>query len=430
MVMDFLETKDGMLYIDGVSAQDLCEKYGTPLFVYSEKAIISAIEHYKNSINEYYNGNGMVLYASKAFSCKEIYRIAAAEGIGVDCVSAGEIFTALSAGFPAEKIFFHGNNKTEDELRYALKNNVGHVVADNFYELDMLDRIAGEFGVTVKTLLRITPGIDAHTHDFIKTGKIDSKFGFAIATGDAMKAAETAASKQNLSLIGFHCHIGSQIFETEPFVEAARVMMKFISDVKSKTGACISELNLGGGFGIKYTEDDHPLEYTAFLREVSKEIKALAKAYSVDMPAVFIEPGRSIVAPAGLTLYRIGGVKEIKDVRSYVSVDGGMCDNPRYALYGSKYTFLVANRMDEPADYIATIAGKCCESGDLLAENVKIAHPNQGDILAVLATGAYNYSMASNYNRIPRPAAVMVKDGSGRVIIRRESYEDLIKNDV
>lgn len=425
-----LRVENGHLIIGGADTVELAKEYGTPLYVFDEQVIRNACRDYKNSIERYYDGNGMVLYASKAFSCKEMYRIAKDEGIGVDTVSGGEIYTALKSGFPAENIFFHGNNKTDAELKMAIENNVGHIVIDDFTEIERISTFAVNTGKTVKAMLRIKPGIDAHTHDFIKTGQNDSKFGFTLETGEALKAAKKAISAKGLELTGFHCHIGSQIFSTEPFCLAANVMASFISRIANETGHIVKELNLGGGFGIRYTEKDDPLPYSEFMERVSAQLKYSCKELSIPVPKVYIEPGRSIVGPAGITLYTVGSIKTIPDIRTYVAVDGGMGDNPRYALYGAEYEAVVANRADEEKTFSCTIAGKCCESGDLIGENMMIQTPNSGDILAVLATGAYNYSMASNYNRIPRPAAVMVKDGASRVIIERETYEDLVSKDV
>ena len=429
MVMDCTKIIKNNLYIENVNTQDLVKTYGTPLYVFSENSIRNNINKYKKSIDTYYNGYGKVVYASKAFSCKEIYRIAKSENISADCVSMGEIYTAISAGFNAENIIFHGNNKTEEELIFALDKGVGRIVIDNFEEIEFLDSLAKEKNIKVNVLLRITPGVDAHTHDYIKTGKIDSKFGFAIATGDAKAAVKSVLNKQNLNLYGLHSHIGSQIFDTEPFVHAADVMLKFIKEIKEATSFEIKELNLGGGFGVKYTNEDDPVDYEDFMKAVSTQINLSCNKYNIKIPFIYIEPGRSIVAPAGLTLYTVGSVKEIKDIKNYVAVDGGMSDNPRYALYNAKYTMLIANKAENPQVYKASIAGKCCESGDLLAENIMIQIPAKGDILAVLSTGAYNYSMSSNYNRIPRPAVVLVNENSHRLIVKRETYEDIISND-
>lgn len=429
MVMDCTKIIKNNLYIENVNTQDLVKTYGTPLYVFSENSIRNNINKYKKSIDTYYNGYGKVVYASKAFSCKEIYRIAKSENISADCVSMGEIYTAISAGFNAENIIFHGNNKTEEELIFALDKGVGRIVIDNFEEIEFLDSLAKEKNIKVNVLLRITPGVDAHTHEYIKTGKIDSKFGFAIATGDAKAAVKSVLNKQNLNLYGLHSHIGSQIFDTEPFVHAADVMLKFIKEIKEATSFEIKELNLGGGFGVKYTNEDDPVDYEDFMKAVSSQINLSCNKYNIKIPFIYIEPGRSIVAPAGLTLYTVGSVKEIKDIKNYVAVDGGMSDNPRYALYNAKYTMLIANKAENPQVYKANIAGKCCESGDLLAENIMIQIPAKGDILAVLSTGAYNYSMSSNYNRIPRPAVVLVNENSHRLIVKRETYEDIISND-
>ena len=425
-----LTVKNNHLYIGGADTVELAKQYGTPLYVFDEQVIRNACRDYKNSIDRYYDGNGMVLYASKAFSCKEMYRIANDEGIGVDTVSGGEIYTALAAGFPAENIFFHGNNKTDAELRIAVEKEIGHIVIDDFLEIDRLNAIAGELGKKVKVMLRIKPGIDAHTHEFIKTGQNDCKFGFTLETGEALEAAKKAIKAENLNVTGFHSHIGSQIFSTEPFCLAASVMASFIARIANETGHVVSELNLGGGFGIRYTEKDSPLPYSEFMEKVSAQLKYSCKELSLPVPKVYIEPGRSIVGPAGITLYTVGSIKTIPDIRTYVSVDGGMSDNPRYALYGAEYDAVIVNKAGEPKNFKATIAGKCCESGDLIGENIMIQPPETGDILAVLATGAYNYSMASNYNRMPRPAAVMVKNGESRIIVKRETFEDLISKDV
>ncbi len=425
-----LKTKEGHLVWGGVDCLDLANEYGTPLYVFDEQMIREACRDYKTSIERYYDGNGMVLYASKAFSCKEMYRIANEEGIGVDVVSGGEMYTALSSGFPNEKIFFHGNNKTTAELQLAIKNNIGRIVVDDFDEIDRIERIAETYDKTAFIMLRIKPGIDAHTHEFIKTGQNDSKFGFTLENGEAFQAVKKAASKKYVKLVGFHCHIGSQIFSTEPFCLAANVMANFMAKVEKEIGYCVSELNLGGGFGIRYTEKDDPLPYSEYMQKVSAQLKYSCKELGIPVPKVYIEPGRSIVGPAGITLYTVGSIKTIPDVRTYVAVDGGMSDNPRYALYGAEYEAVIANKADEPKDFNATIAGKCCESGDLIGEDIMIQKPATNDILAVLATGAYNYSMASNYNRLPRPAVVMVKDGKSRVVVKRETFEDIISKDI
>lgn len=430
-VNDCLNTNEkGHLTIGGCDTVELAKEYGTPLYVLDETTIRNTIRSYVSSFNKFYDGNGMPLYASKALSCKELCRIAKEENIGLDVVSGGEIYTALQAGFPMEKVHFHGNNKTEDEIRFALKSKVGKFVVDNLYELELLNKIAGEMNIKADISFRIKPGVDAHTHNFIRTGQIDSKFGFALETGEAFEAVKEALKLDNVCLKELHCHIGSQIFDIEPFVTAAEIMIDFMAKIKSELGAVISELNLGGGFGIMYTSDDEPVPYENYMDKVSVAVKAKCAEHGLPVPFIYIEPGRSVVGEAGITLYTVGGNKEIPNVRTYVSIDGGMTDNIRYALYQSAYTVVNASKADKPADEIVTIAGKCCESGDLVQEHTKVADVQVGDILAVLSTGAYNYSMASNYNRIPRPAIVMVKDGKSRVIVKRESYEDIVRNDV
>lgn len=430
-VNDCLNTNEkGHLTIGGCDTVELAKEYGTPLYVLDETTIRNTIRSYVSSFNKFYDGNGMPLYASKALSCKELCRIAKEENIGLDVVSGGEIYTALQAGFPMEKVHFHGNNKTEDEIRFALKSKVGKFVVDNLYELELLNKIAGEMNIKADISFRIKPGVDAHTHNFIRTGQIDSKFGFALETGEAFEAVKEALKLDNVCLKELHCHIGSQIFDIEPFVTAAEIMIDFMAKIKSELGAVISELNLGGGFGIMYTSDAEPVPYENYMDKVSVAVKAKCAEHGLPVPFIYIEPGRSVVGEAGITLYTVGGKKEIPNVRTYVSIDGGMTDNIRYALYQSAYTVVNASKADKPADEIVTIAGKCCESGDLVQEHTKVADVQVGDILAVLSTGAYNYSMASNYNRIPRPAIVMVKDGKSRVIVKRESYEDIVRNDV
>lgn len=430
-VSDHLQINEqGHLSIGGCDTVQLAEQFGTPLYVMDENQIRSNCRRYQSSFEKHYQGRGMTVYASKAFNCKAICRIIEEEGLGLDVASGGELYTAIQAGFPAERIHFHGNNKTEQEIRLALEYEIGHFIADNLTELQTIDRLAKEAGKVAHVSLRVKPGIDAHTHSFIQTGQIDSKFGFALETGEAMEAVEAALKYQNIDLKGVHCHIGSQIFESSPFVLAAEVMLQFIADIKAKTGIEIEELNLGGGFGIHYAKDDAPLPYDQYMELVSTAVFRKCEELDLKVPFIFIEPGRSMVGEAGITLYHIGGIKHIPDIRTYVSVDGGMTDNPRYILYQAKYTALIANKANQPAETRVTIAGKCCESGDLIQEDAMIQEPQVGDVLAVLSTGAYNYSMASNYNRNPRPAVVMIKDGNPRVVIRRESYEDLIRNDL
>ncbi len=418
------------LTIGGVDVSELAKEYKTPLYIMDEDHIRRNCRIYKNAMDKYYGGNGLILYASKAFSCLRMCRIANEEGLGLDVVSGGELYTAIKAGFPMEKVYFHGNNKTPDELMLAVSNNVGRIVVDNKYELSMLSELSGSMKKEVRVSFRIKPGIDAHTHDFVKTGQIDSKFGFALDTGEAEEIIRYANSLKGIKIEGVHCHIGSQIFEIEPFLLAAEKMISFIADLKDNAGIEIKELNLGGGYGIKYTADDDPVQYDEFIRHVSGVVCDLSQKRGISLPKILMEPGRSIVAPAGITVYTVGAVKEIPGIRTYISVDGGMCDNPRYILYQSKYTALTVNNPAAKGEKIVTIAGKCCESGDILIKDIKMPHVSSGDLIAVLATGAYNYSMASNYNRIPRPPVVMVRGGKHEIVVARESYEDLIKNDL
>lgn len=421
---------NGHLTIADIDAVSLAEKYGTPLYVMDEDLIREHCRIFKNSIEKYYNGEGMACYASKAFSCKAMCKIVKEEGIGLDVVSAGELYTAESVDFPMERVCFHGNNKTDSELKYAVDKRVGRIIVDNIYELERLDKIASDAGVKANIMFRVKPGIDAHTHDFVKTGQIDSKFGVALETGEAFEIVKKALSLNNVNLVGLHCHIGSQIFDIDPFVSAAEVMIGLIEKIKLKLSYEVKELNLGGGFGIKYTDEDTPVEYDKYMEKVSAKVKELCAEKNINLPFILIEPGRSLVAPAGITLYTLGCVKEIPNIRTYISVDGGMCDNPRYALYKSKYDVVVANRASKPKTEVVTIAGKCCESGDLIGEGINIQKTEPGDIIAVLATGAYNYSMSSNYNRIPKPAVIMLKNGESRVVVKRETLDDIIRNDL
>lgn len=422
--------EQGHLTIGGVDAVEIAKEYGTPVYVMDEALIRKNCRLYLNSIRKACGGKGLALYASKAFSCAYVLKVAKEEGMGLDVVSGGELYTAIKADFPAEKIYFHGNNKTPEELKMAVDYGVGRYVVDNKYELELLNKIAQEAGKKVSILFRIKPGIDAHTHDFIRTGQIDSKFGFALETGEAMAAVKHAMEYPHLNLVGMHCHIGSQIFDFDPFELAAEVMVGFLGDIKEETGLELEELNLGGGYGIRYLPSDDPIGYGDYIGKIAETVERCAAQRGIKMPMILMEPGRSLVGSAGITLYTVGAVKDIPGVRRYVSVDGGMCDNPRYILYRSQYAAVLANKANAKPVSEVTIAGKCCESGDLLGEHMMMPQIQPGDILAMEATGAYNYSMASNYNRIPRPPVVMVKEGKTKVIVKRETYEDLVKNDV
>ncbi len=420
----------GHLTIGGIDTVDLAKEYGTPLYVMDEQVVRKNLRRFHESMQKYYGGRGEVHYASKAFSCLEMCRIVASEGDGLDAVSIGELYTAVKAGFPMDKVGFHGNNKTNDELEYALDCGVGHIIVDNISELHRLEKIASEKGVKANIMFRIKPGIDAHTHDFVKTGQIDSKFGFALETGEAFEAVKEAIACENVSLEGLHCHIGSQIFDIDPFVEAAKVMLGLIAKIKNELGYEIKGLNLGGGFGIKYLNEHDPVPFEAYLEKVSAVVKSECERLNVNQPVIYIEPGRSIAAPAGITLYTVGARKEIPNIRTYISVDGGMADSPRYILYKSEYEAIVANKANEERSERVTLAGKCCESGDLIGENMPLQHAENGDIVAVCATGAYNYSMSSNYNRLQKPAVVFVNNGESRIAVKRETLDDIIRNDI
>lgn len=420
----------GNLTIGGADTVELAKQYGTPLYVMDEQAVRKACQRFKNSIDKYYGGNGLACYASKAFSCLEMCRIVGSEGMGLDAVSIGELYTAVKAGFDVSKIGFHGNNKTNEELEYAVEVKVGHIIVDNISELLRLEEIAKTKNVRPDIMFRIKPGIDAHTHDFVKTGQIDSKFGFALETGEAFEAVKQAISCENVNLMGLHCHIGSQIFDIDPFEEAAKVMLNFIAKIKNELGYEIKGLNLGGGFGIKYLNEHDPAPFETYMERTSEIVKNTCSGLGIALPYIFIEPGRSIAAPAGITLYTVGARKEIPNIRTYVSIDGGMADNPRYILYQSEYEAIVANKANEERTEKVTIAGKCCESGDLIGENMPLQHAESGDIIAVCATGAYNYSMSSNYNRLQKPAVVFVNNGESRIAVKRETLDDIIRNDI
>ncbi len=415
----------GHLTFAGIDALMLAKDFGTPAYFMDEEHIRHMCRIYKTAFSESFGGRSTPVYAGKAFCCKEIYRIMAEEGLSADCVSPGELYTADAVGFPMGQIYFHGNNKTDRDLKYAVTLGVGHIVVDSPDELRSLSRIAGKEGVTQKILLRITPGIDPHTHRKVITGNVDSKFGSAIVTGQAEKIVAEALQTPNILLDGLHCHVGSQIFDIAPFADAAEIMLHFLAKLAKEYGYKANILNIGGGFGVRYTEDDPEIDYAENIRALGKIINETCARLSLEKPTILMEPGRSIVAASGITLYTVGSVKEIPGFHNYVSVDGGMPDNPRYALYQSRYTIVNANKADAPAEYLCTVGGRCCESGDLLAEDVRVAKPQRGDILAVLVTGAYNYSMASHYNRLPKPPVIMIKDKVARYIVRRETFADV-----
>ncbi len=421
----------GNLCIGGMDTVELAKKYGTPLYVMDEDRIRERCRTYMTAMKEAFGESALPLYAGKAAAFRHIYRVMRDENMGIDVVSSGEIYSAASVNFPMERAYFHGNNKTDADIVYAMEYGVGTFVVDNNEELYAVDRIAGERGINQKILLRITPGIDPHTYEAVSTGKVDSKFGNAIETAAAEQIVSNALKCKNITLMGFHCHVGSQVFDSDIYLRACAIMLDFAAQMKAKFGYEIRELDLGGGYGVRYLEEHPTIDIPANIRQVGAAFKAQCEALGLTPPAVRMEPGRSIVADAGLTLYTVGTVKRIPGYKNYVSVDGGMTDNPRYALYQSPYTACIANRMNEPAGMRASLVGRCCESGDILQENVPVPETTErGDIAAVLTTGAYNYAMSMTYNRIPRPAMIMVAGGEDKLIIRRESYEDLCRNEL
>ena len=421
----------GELLLAGVSVSEMADKYGTPLYLYDEDRIRERCKSFKAAMSEGFGDKSLVLYASKAASFKRIYEIMQEENMGIDVVSSGEIYTAIKAGYDLANAFFHSNNKTDADIRYAIENGIGYFVVDNEEELFAIDRIAGELCVRQKLLLRLTPGIDPHTFAAVSTGKVDSKFGSAIETGQAEQITVTALSLSNVELSGFHCHVGSMVFEADVFLDAARVMIGFANDMRLRHGFCAKIINIGGGFGVRYTEEQPELDIPKCVRKIAEISHGVCRELDFPMPIIAIEPGRSIVADAALTVYTVGTVKRIPGYKSYVSVDGGMTDNPRFALYKSPYTVVTVGRELCEDVFRASIVGRCCESGDILQENQPMPNNiSRGEYIAVLTTGAYNYSMASNYNRIPRPPVVMLSGGVDRLAVRRETPADVAALDV
>lgn len=431
--MDFFGTSRvngrGHLEIGGCDAVELAERFGTPLYVMDEADVRQRSRQYRAALEGSYP-RARVLYASKAFLCAAMARLAYEEGLGLDVVSGGELYTALRAGVPPELIYMHGNNKSREEIEYALQSGVGRLVADSLFELGLIDAVAAGLGRVAHVLLRVTPGIEAHTHEYVRTGQLDSKFGEGLSNGLAYRALEASRGMPHVRVVGLHCHIGSQILQLEPQAEAARLLIEFARRVQDGLDIRIDELNCGGGLGVRYLPSDDPPAIGEAMARLARTVREAAAAAGLPLPLLLVEPGRSIVGEAGTTLYTVGATKAIPGVRTYVTVDGGMTDNPRPALYGARYQAVLANRAGEPATHTVTVAGKCCESGDVLIRDARLPEPRPGDILAVLTTGAYNYSMASHYNRLPKPAVVFVRDGRARVVVRRETYADLVRQDV
>ncbi len=420
--------------IAGLKVKDLLAKYGSPLYVLCEETIRKRAANYVNSFKTYYPGESLVIYASKALNCKAVCKIIDSEGLGIDVVSGGELFTALSVNFPKEKIIFHGNNKGKDELKMAIENQIGSIMLDNFYELDLISEILSEDlspDTPVNLSIRVTPGIECHTHEYIKTGRIDSKFGFDLSQVDDLisRILDLKKKFKNIKIKGLHAHIGSQIFETMPHNDVAAVLLKQYKLLKDKYDINLEDVNVGGGLGIKYHEHDDPPEIADWVKVVADAVVLNCKELSLALPRLIVEPGRSIVGPAGITAYKVGNIKNIPNLRKYVAVDGGMADNVRHIMYQARYYAEVDAKPASAKRETVTIAGKFCESGDILIRDIDLPELNHEDILVVYSTGAYNYSMASNYNRVRRPAMVLANNEKADIIIRRETYEDVIQWD-
>ncbi|MBU8789772.1 diaminopimelate decarboxylase [Oceanobacillus caeni] len=421
--------KNGHLEIGGMDTVELAEKYGTPLYVYD----VSMIRKNARSFVETFERLGVqakVAYASKAFSSIAMLQVAKQENLCLDVVSEGELYTALLADFPVEKIHLHGNNKSLDEITMAIKHDIGCIVIDNFYDIELIEQVTKVYGKKVNVLIRVTPGVESHTHEYIMTGNEDSKFGFDLQNGQAEEAFQKLLNHETIHFRGLHCHIGSQIFETDGFKVAVDLLFEELGKWKERYNYTPEVLNLGGGFGIRYTKEDQPLPYNIYVEELIKSVRNQVNLLNISMPEIWIEPGRAIVGNTGITLYTIGSMKNIPDIRKYVSVNGGMTDNIRPALYQAKYDAVIANKANQPVTEEVSIAGKACESGDMLIWDLSVPNVEHGDILAVFSTGAYNYSMASHYNRIPNAAVVFVENGVDKLVVKRETMEDVVRNDL
>ena len=432
MICENISVRNGHLLFAGQDTVQLAAQYGTPLYLLDEDYIRRQCRVYQNAFKKHFGPGSRPLYASKANAFKRIYEIMTEEGMGIDVVSPGEIYTAMQAHYDLSRAYFHGNNKTDEDIAYAMDCGVGYFVADNREEVAAIEAEAARRGIRQRVLLRLTPGIDPHTYEAIATGKVDSKFGSAIETGQAEEITCFTLQQPHIQLLGFHCHLGSQVFGEDVFERAADIMLHFIADMEARHGYKAQQLDLGGGYGVRYVESDPQLDVDTQVGQVAAVIKDVCARLHMDMPEIHMEPGRSIVGEAGMTLYTCGTVKRIPGYKNYVSIDGGMSDNPRYALYRAAYTCLAAGRMDESCGMTASVVGRCCESGDIIQENVPLpASVCRGDIIAVCSTGAYNYSMASNYNRLPHPPIVMLRGGSeSYVAVRRESFADMCRNEL
>lgn len=426
---EFATVKNNILQIDGVSALDLVKEYGTPLYVMSVGHIRKQLSYLRDDFLNKYD-NVLPLFASKSFSCKAMYKLAQEYGVGLDCVSAGEISIALASGFDADKIYFHGNNKLPSEIEYALSNGVTHFVVDNFYEIEIGSEIANRLGKKIQATVRITPGVYAGGHDFIRVGAKDTKFGFSNHDGSYLTAIRQIIASPHMDFEGIHFHIGSQIEDIQAYELALDKFVEITREINEKIGVEVKKLNTGGGYGIAYTKKDHPVDFVEITETIMNVLSKKFAEINLPMPMVLIEPGRFVVGNAGITLYTVGSIKDIQGIRKYISVDGGMTDNIRASLYGAKYGAVIANRAaEEPLEEV-TVAGKNCESGDILIRDILLAYPKPGDILACFSTGAYHYSMSSNYNQLPKPAVVFVEDGESKVVVRRQTFDDLVTYDV
>lgn len=423
------DIRDGILYYDGCNTVELAKKYGTPLYVMSETKILEKCKEVKESFLKKYERT-RAAYAAKAFLTLSMCKIIENAGLCIDVVSGGELYTAIKAKFPAEKIEFNGNNKTLEEIELAIDYNIGRIIIDGIDELELIEKVCKEKGKKANVLYRITPGVKSDSHDYIVTGKKDSKFGIPLDDEIIYPAIEKAINSEYVYFMGFHFHVGSQLHNNESHLKALDTSLKLIKDTKEKYGYVTPEINIGGGYGIRYTDADNVKPYSYFLDPIMDKIEKFSKELNITRPEVVIEPGRSIVGEAGITLYTVGTIKNIPSIRKYVSVDGGMTDNIRPALYQAKYEGLVANKADMPKTDTVTICGKCCESGDILIKDMQVAPPERGDIFAIFSTGAYCYTMASNYNKIPLPAIVLVKEGQSKVMVKRQTYEDMIRNEL
>ncbi len=421
--------EQGVVEIAGHDLEEIAAEYGTPLYIMDEAEIRANCQAYREAFEKWYP-QSTTAYASKAFMSVAMARIIDQEGLGLDVVSGGELYIAQQADFPAEKIYFHGNNKTPDEIEQALDAGVGYFVVDNEYELNLLNKLAEQHEVEQEILLRVTPGIEAHTHSYIQTGQEDSKFGVGIQSGLALEVIKQAQELTNLKLVGLHCHIGSQIFKLESFGKTIDIMLEFVEEIKEETGLVMEQLNLGGGIGIPYTEEEEKPDIEEYARIVTEAVKEKCQELDIPLPKIINEPGRSIVGTAGSTLYRVGSIKEIPEIRKYVAVDGGMTDNIRPALYDAEYEAVAVNKADRKPEEEVTVTGKCCESGDVLIEGIQLPVLESGDLLLTTCTGAYGYAMSNNYNGIPRPGVLLVSEDSKDWIIKPESYQDLVKNDL